>query len=237
MSLLTIANDILRETGFSDVSTLVGNGNQTARLLLAEAQKQGKLMSRAHRWKILTKRYTFTTVSSAETYSMPNDFWHFINDTVWNTSEADPMRGPVSDERWQANKSGIVTTTVHDRFQIRADGNQKRLYIDPVPTSAEDISLFYISDEWCRSKGGQRQSEWKADDDELLLDELVYSLGLKARFLKAQKREWREEFAEYLLELNKAKANDGGAPTLRISPPGDRDIPFVANIPETGFGS
>jgi len=236
MTLLTITNDVLRETGFPDATSVIGSGNQAVRALLAQAQTQGKQMARM-RWAILTKRHTFTTASSAEAYALPNDFYSFITDTHWNTSDQDPMFGPVSDESWQANKSGVVTTDINDRFQIRADGNNNRYYIDPIPTAAENISFFYLTDTWCRAAGGQRQNQWKADDDELLLDEYVYMLGVKWRFLRVQRREYTTEFAEYKRELDKSFAQDGGMATLRVGQvEADTTPPFIANVGETGFG-
>ena len=235
-TLLTVANNVFRDTGFPDATTVVGNGNRAVRSFLAQAQVEGRSMAR-RRWSILTKRHIFTTASSAETYKLPDDFYSFVTDTNWNTSAQDPMFGPISDESWQANKSGVVTTDINDRFQVRADGNKLRYYIDPVPTSAEQISFFYITDRWCTSSGGQRQNEWKADADLLLLDQHVYELGVKWRFLRSQRRDFSTELQEYQMELNKAIAQDGGMPTVVIAPvDADGTPPFVANVGETGFG-
>ena len=235
MSLLDNVNNVLRETGFPDVLTVIGNGNQTVRTVLAQAQREGKQMAKK-RWSILTKRQTFTTVSSAEAYALPDDFYAFIDDTQWNLTTKRPQTGPVSEEHWQANKSGLVSITINDRFQIRADGNSNRFFIDPVPTASENVSFFYITDTWCQAKGGQRQNTIEADDDVVLLDNEVFELGVKWRLLRAQRREYNDERAEYIVELNKAFASDGGTPTLRIGGVGEGVNRFIANIPDTGFG-
>jgi len=236
MSLLTSCNQVLRETGFPDVTTVVGNGNQAVRALLAQAQRQGKQMAKK-RWSILTKRTTFTTVSSAEAYALPTDFYKFVDETQWNTSDNWPQVGPLSEEDWQDNKSGQISITVNDRWHIRADGNSNRFFIDPVPTTAENVSFFYVTDTWCRAAGGQRQNEFKKDDDVILLDTDVFELGLKWRFLRAQQREYRDEQAEYIREEKKAYAVDGGMKDLRITPVRAEDFLFRANVGETNFGS
>lgn len=235
MTLLTSCNQVLRETGFPDVTTVVGNTNQAVRALLSQAQREGKQMAKK-RWSILTKRNVFTTVSGIESYALPSDFYSFIEGTEWNTSNAWPM-APTSDEDWQENKSGLVNTDITDRYQVRADGNSNRFFIDPIPSAAENISFFYISDSWCQSSGGARQNELKADTDVILLDTDVFELGLKWRFLRAQRRDFQTEYLEYMGELNKAFAVDGGSPMLTITGSNTDSFNPGANVGETGFGS
>lgn len=234
-SLLDTVNNVLPEIGFPTLTTVVGNSNQTAVQALALAQRTGKQLSRKP-WRILIKRHTLTTVSSAESYALPSDFEYFIPDTEWNDSNDEVMIGPLSDERWQADLTGLVTVTVNDRFQIRADGNEDRFFIRPVPTSAEDIVFFYASDGWCRSKGGTRQSKWKKDNDVLLLDQESFELELKWRLLRAQRREFQDERAEANRVTNIAYARDGGMKKYRILGPIEDVFP-EGRIPETGFGS
>jgi len=126
--------------------------------------------------------------------------------------------------------------TVDDRFQIRADGNSNRMFIRPVPTSSENLTFFYAANTWCRSAGGQRQSAFEADSDVLLLDDFVFELGLKWRLLRAANRVYELDLAEYLSELKRRMALDGGMRTVRISGPVEDWTPS-ANVGETGFGA
>lgn len=233
-TLLQLVNAVLPEIGFPQVSTVVGNANQTARLALSLANRHGQSMSK-HDWRILVKRNVITTVAGADSYSLPSDFDRFIHDTEWNETSTIKMDGPLPDDYWQADLSGLVTVTINNRFQVRADGNSPRLFIRPVPTAAENVTFFYISNAWCRSGGGQRQSSFVADTDVLLLDDFVFELGLKWRMLQAQKRSFEVELAEYTIELGKLKARDGGVQTLRLSLP--QDWTPQANTGETGFGA
>lgn len=234
-TLLQLTNTVLPEIGFPQLTSVVGNSNQTARLALALANREGRSLAKQN-WRILVKRHTITTVSSAESYTLPSDFSHFIHNTEWNATSQERMFGPISDSYWQADVSGLTIVTVEDRFQIRADGNSNRLFIRPVPTAAESVSFFYAANSWCRTAGGQRLSAFAADTDVLLLDDYVFELGLKWRMLQAQKREYQVELAEYVAEKNKAFARDGGMATLRILGPVE-DQDFQGQIPETGFGS
>jgi hypothetical protein len=234
-TLKTIVNTVLPEIGFTQLATVVGNSNQTAALALAMANREGRSLAKKD-WRILVKRNVITTASSAESYSLPTDFDRFIHQTEWNASTQDRMFGPVSDDYWQADLSGLTIVTIEDRFQLRADGNSNRIFIRPVPTSSENLSFFYAANSWCRSNGGQRQSAFAADDDVLLLDSYVFELGFKWRMLQAQKREFQVELTEYTMELKKALARDGGMQTLRILGPIE-EPDFIANVGETGFGS
>ena len=235
MSLKSLINNVLPEIGISALDTVVGSTNRTAILALALANRTGRSLAK-HNWRILIKRNVITTASSADSYSLPSDFDRFIHNTEWNDTTDFKLFGPVSDEAWQEDLSGVVATTVDDRFQIRADGNASRLFVRPVPTTAEDLTFFYASNGWCASKGGQRKSAFTADDDVLLLDEYVFELGLKWRLLRAQNRVYTDEQAEYLIELGKKKAEDGGARSLRILGPSDEWAP-MANVGETNFGT
>ena len=234
-SLLELVNTVLPEIGFPQVDDVVGNTNQTARLALALANREGRSLAKKD-WRILIKRNVITTVSSADSYSLPSDFDRFIHDTDWNETASTRLFGPVSDDYWNADLSGLTIVTIEDRWQLRADGVNSRMFIRPMPTSAEALTFFYAANSWCRSAGGQRQSAFAADTDVLLLDSFVFELGLKWRMLQAQKREFQIEIAEYRNELNKSLARDGGMQTLRILGPVE-DPDFVGRVPEQGFGS
>lgn len=234
-TLLEIVNNVLPEIGLSALSSVVGNSNQTAVLALAQANRTGRSLAKKD-WRILIKRADFDTVSSAESYNLPSDFTRFIHNTEWNEDTQTPLWGPISDEYWQADLSGLTVVTIEDRFQLRADGNTSRIWIRPMPTSAETLTYFYASNGWCRSNGGARQSKFEEDTDVLLLDDFIFELQLKWRLLQAQKREWQVEFAEAERETKTALARDGGMQTLRILGPSE-EPDFTGHIPETGFGS
>ena len=237
-SLLNLFNNVLPEIGFPTVTTVIGNTNQTVTQFLRLANREGKSLMKYRDWRILIKVQTFTTVSSADAYALPSDFDRFVPNTEWNQANTEILNGPLSDERWQADLSGLTTVTVNDRFQIRADGASNRFFIRPVPTSAENVSFFYVADTWCASNGGQRQSAWAADTDTILFDPYVYELGIKWRWLQAQRREFEVERAEYVNERAKAYARDGGMRTYRILGPIDTEqiFPPPGRIPESGFG-
>ena len=234
--ILTTINNVLPEIGFPTLTTMAGNSNQTAAQALAIANRTGRDLARKP-WRILVKRNVITTASSAESYSLPSDFEYFVPETEWNDSNDEPMNGPLSDPRWQADISGLTTVTVNDRFQVRADGNSSRFFIRPIPTSSENVTFFYISNGWLTSTTGTRKNSITADTDVLLLDAHSFELEFKWRFLRAQRREYQDERAEAMRATNIAFARDGGMNSYRILGPIDHEITTEGRIPETGFGS
>jgi len=233
-TLLSLVNNILPEIGLPTLATVVSNNSQTARQALALANRTGRSLAK-HNWRILIKRNVITTASSADSYSLPSDFDRFIHNTEWNDTTAFRLFGPIADEDWQEDLSGLVSGTVDKRFQLRADGSSARLFVRPVPTSSENLTFFYACNTWCASQGGQRQSSFAADTDTLLLDDFVFELGLKWRMLRAANRVYQDELTEFVTEMKKRQALDGGMATLSIS--GPSEFSPAANVGETGFGA
>ncbi len=64
-TLIQLVNTILPEIGFTQVSTVVGNSNQTAALALALANREGRSLAKKD-WRILIKRNVITTASGGE---------------------------------------------------------------------------------------------------------------------------------------------------------------------------
>lgn len=235
-TLREIVNSVLTETGYPELDTVVGNGSNTARRMLSLANRSGKTLSRKD-WTILIKRNVITVVPNAESYVFPSDFDRFVDNTHWNLDEAQRLDGPITTQAWQASHSGMVgAITINDRWQVRADGNQSRFFLDPIPSVQDEISFYYIANTWCRANGGTRQAYWKADNDVLLLDSFIYELDLIWRWLRANRRPYAEEYSECMRETDKAFARDGGMEVLRILGPIEDWVP-MANVGEAGFGS
>jgi len=233
-TLKSLINNVLPEIGLPTLATVVGNNSQTARQALALANRTGRSLAK-HNWRILIKRNVLTTASSADSYSLPSDFDRFIHNTEWNDTTAFRLFGPIADDDWQRDLSGLISPTVDKRFQLRADGASNRLFVRPVPTSSENLTFFYAANTWCASAGGQRQSSFAADTDTLLLDDFIFELGLKWRMLRAANRIYQDELTEFVTEMKKRQALDGGMKTLSIS--GPSEFSPAANVGETGFGA
>lgn len=236
MSLLTICQNVARETGFLPPTTIIGNNNQDARRLLQAAQTTGKRLARDN-WVVLVKEHTFDTANGVNHYPLPSDFKAMVSGTIWNRSEYDRVYGPLNPQEWQTLKSGIVTTGVLDSFRIKARSGAKRFYIDPTPSGRETFVFEYRSNAWVKDASttpNTFRTEFTKDAEESLIDEFLIELGTKWRFLNYLGQSYFEEKDEFDHEVQLAMADDGAAQEIRIGAYPDK---IAAVTPETGFGS
>ena len=219
MSLLTICQQVARSIPVKAPTVIVGSSDETSSLLLSRAQAEGKALQRAHNWLALVKEHTFVTVSGTANYDLPSDFHRIENQTLWDRSDFQRIRGPLSAQEWQVFKSSnLGSGVVHRRFRIRDVSGTVKFSIDPTPSASGETLVFeYVSANWCQSSGGTSQSAWTADTDTGVLDEYLIELGVLWRTLRRLGMEASAEMAEYNVQMAQAIARDGGAPILSIA--------------------
>ena len=242
MTLLTICQQIFRETSNTVPSSIVGNNEENAIKMLSCAQAEGRMLAKGiiynangqisgqHDWTILRKEYTFNTAASTEGYSLPSDFERFIGDTWWNRTQTRRLC-LVNPQRWQMLKSGLASATGVDQEFIKRGAN---ILIYPTPTAIETLVYEYLSNQWCESSGGTDKSAFTADTDNLLIDEDLFTLGLKWRFLRAIGDPYADEKLEYDSLFMSKIGNDGGRQTVRMT---GYSSSYLPNLPDTGYGS
>jgi hypothetical protein len=244
MSLLTICTKALRRTQIAAPTSIVGNSDEAARLLLECAQDAGEALARwAHPrggWADLIKEHTFDTVNGTADYALPDDYRALVDGTLWDRDAYWKVRGPLSPQHWQAIKSSALGSgVVGKRFRIRRVTAGLRFSIDPTPSNSTDTIVFeYRSTSWCQSAGGTGQSAWAADTDTGILDEYLIRLETRWRLLEQLGLPYLEAKEESENAVQQAIAEDGGSATLKLDGP---TLPFnelgYGSVPETGFGA
>ena len=239
MSLLTICQGAINSIPLNAPSAIINNTNKTAVLALACAQQEGKALARRYNWDALNTEYTFPTVAAQEDYSLPSDYDRLDNDTLWDRSNYERIRGPLSPQAWQEYKSSVLasTATTWKRFRIRNVSGTVKFSIHPTPDAVETMVFEYISKNWCASSGGTGQAAWAVDSDVGVLDEYLMELGVKWRMLARLGMVYDEEREEYNNQVSMAIGRDGGAPNLSMS--GRRRYQLIGpqNVPDTGYGT
>lgn len=211
MSLLTICQNVARETGFIVPSTIVGNTAEEAVTLLRFAQRAGRQIADGWAWTILQAEHTFQTVASTAAYSLPSDFRALLSDTAWDRDNYRRVRGGLTPSEWQVRKSALIgTASLRKNFRIKPDSGTNKFFVDPTPTAAEDLVYEYVSTSWCQSSGGTGQAAWAADTDTGRIGENLIELDCIWRLLNRMGRAYAEEKAEFERYLSIAKAEDGG---------------------------
>lgn len=237
MTLLTICDAVSDLIPVKRQSTIVGNTNKTARLLLACANQAGERLAKRN-WIVLQTEYTFQTADGTVNYSFPSDFKRIIGNTAWDRSNFWNMRGSLSPQEWQTYKSSVLGDSVstRKRYRIRGVSGTKEFSIDPTPAAVEDLVYEYITANWCESAGGTGQASWQADTDTGVIDEYLLELEVLWRVLKRLGMEYGDEKQEALREADVYFAQDGESPILATSRSRRLHLIDSRNVPDTGFG-
>lgn len=229
MTLLSICQSAAGAAGFAVPSTIIGNSDATAVLLLRLLNKGGKSFARKP-WAALQKEYDFNLVNGTQTYAFPPDLGFFENETAWDRTQFWQMRGSLSPEAWQIYKSGITSTTPRPRFRIKGG----LIYFDPTPTNTDAIVIEYISKNWVTDSSSFFNA-FSSDTQTSLIDEDLLELDLTWRFLErkglayAEAKDEADRRAENLIGRDVPKNSiNVGASTEAAWPP-------VPSWPMTGL--
>jgi hypothetical protein len=237
MTLLTICQDVAAEIGtFETPSTIVGNNNETAGLLLAMAKREVQTLARLADWTELTKETTFSTVASQEAYTITgdvglSDFDRIVDGTMFDRTNRWEVSGPVPAQRWQRIKADNVQASARLFWRIRGGS----ILIYPTPSDVRTIYFEYVSAHVVEDSGGTGQATWAADDDVCVLPERLVTMGLRWRFLQRHGMPYEDQFNEWASETERAIVRDGGKRVLDLS--GMKAPLGIANFPESGYGA
>lgn len=233
MSLLTICQAVVQETGFPNLLQIVGNSDETARRLLGFCNRAGRSLQKQVDWTQLRVEYTFSTANGTAAYAFPADFDRFIPSTQWDRTNFWALEGPLTPQEWQYVKSGLVQSSPRSRFRLLPASSVDQFNIDPVPTSIRTLVYEYISKYWALSSLGAGQTSFLVDTDTAvgIFDHLI-TLDVIWRFKESIGMAYAEQRDEFDNELDMAKARDGGNRIISMN----RRWGLLANTPESGFG-
>lgn len=209
-------NTVQRVEALEVTSTAFGNTNPTVQQLRGLADIEGKDLALRHPWQALQKVETHSALAAEDQGTLASiasdmSLKHIRHTTMWNQTQDEFIRGPLSPQEWQELK-GMPITDPTDSWRIY--GN--KLYITPAPTLADSIVFEYISVNWCQSSGGTGQSAWAAETDTGILDEDLMGLGIRWRWRRANGFDYAEEYNEYERRVLEAINADGGKPVLSM---------------------
>lgn len=236
MSLLTVAQNVADEVGLPRPSVVIGSNDRTVRQLLRFINRTGELLAKKN-WTILQLEHTFSTVASTASYSLPSDFERLLDMSAWDRSNYWQLRGPLNAKDWQVYKSGLVANaTLRSRFRIKADTRVNKFFIDPTPAEVRSMVFEYASNKWVKDAANANgKTDFTADTDIALVSEELIELGAIWRTLDRKGFAYEEAKQEFEDEVDRAYAEDGGAPVLDLG--GASTVPPIrANVPEGNFG-
>lgn len=231
MSLLTIIQEVTGLLSLPQPSVVVSSTDKQVIQLYNLANEQGRDQASAYPWQALTEEANFTTVAAdTQPAAIPSDLDRFVPNSFFNRSTRRPVTGPLTPKEWQWIKAQPVYSTVYLAFRER----QGTFLMAPQPPAGQSIYYEYISANWAKSASGTPQSSFLADTDTSYLDEHLFGLGLRWRFLKAKGLEYEEDKDTYEKQLEQVIARDGGSSILQLAPQ-PIDLNRV-NLPDGNFG-
>lgn len=176
-----------------------------------------------------TETGTGVTLNFGQTkYNLPSDYDHQVNRTHYDKSKRWEMLGPETAQQWQFLKSSYISTGPRMRYRLL--GGQFQIW--PITTTNEYLGFEYISNGWARSSVGVAQSSFTADNDTCIYPDRLMILGLKMKFFEVKGFDAGPFTRDFMRQLNNAKAMDGGAASLSMSPKISTVLIGFENIPD-----
>lgn len=191
MTLLSIAQSILKETKSSSIpTTIIGNNEDAAKQILEVLTVTMTELARSYDWQELQREATFNSVASTEGYNLASDFDRFVNNTFWNTTDMEAVEGAMTPDEWRILKNSTISGGAScEYYRIRAG----QILLFPIPTAVDSYIYEYITNKIITSSGGTAQTTWQADTDVPAIDAYIVRLDATWRWLKNNGRPYAEE--------------------------------------------
>lgn len=214
MTALSIVQAVAEEVNLPTVAGITGVTNENVKQIVRALNNEGRYLTISYDWTTLQAEHTFSTVADSDSYVLPSDFQRMIGNTLWNRSDNWQVRGPASPQEWQYRKSGLVNTSIRDRYRLKGSANS-RFFIEPTPSAVETIAFEYISKNWAVDGVTEAAADSVSQDsDTVLFDEYLMQLGATWRWLKSKGFPYAEERAEYDRVLSTLQGTDRGGPRI-----------------------
>jgi len=168
-------------------------------------------------------------------YVIPSDFDRLRDKTDWDKTKHWEMLGPETGQQWQWLKSGFISTGPRIRYRMLGGFFQ----IWPPSGIADYLGFEYISKNWVLATADvvtPSKASFTVDSDTCIFPDRLMVAGLKHMYFQV-KRFGDVYLNEMTRQLDIAKANDGGSPTLSMAPRLSEVLITQQNVPDSGYGS
>lgn len=218
MNVLGLIQRFATATGFPVPTLAYANTSSDVQQVIELLNQEGRSLASRHDWQALTFEANFTTVATESQGSINTIIGgtqvlkKIVNDTLFNRTTMQKIRGPLSKMVWQAYKN-LTLTGPYPQYRIR--GNN--LILNPVPTAGQTVYFEYVSKCWCSDFNGANFRRNIGDDTDLVLvDEELIMAGLEWRWLRKKGLSYAEEFQSYEFLVKEAIGSDGMRPRLQM---------------------
>ena len=174
-------------------------------------------------------QYTFGQVE----YDLPAGFDRITDRTQYDKSKRWEMLGPESPQQWQWLKSAYISTGPRIRWRIMG----QKFQIWPLTSTNEYLSFEYVSTNWAQTASGTYIPQFASDSDTSIFPDRLMVLGLKKKYFEVKGFDTTAYQRDFDMQMNIAKANDQGSPTLSLAPRTANVLIGWENIPDANYGA
>lgn len=187
------------------VSVGAGATDPTAQKLLRQLTKTCRELASRYDWQTLRREKSFTTSGTqAQIDAIPDDFLRFVNGTMYNRTRRTEVLGPLTPAEWQRIQA-TVYTSVYDQFIQR--GNT--VYLTGAMRNGDTIAYEYITKS-IGFEGSTEVASFTDSENTAFFDDDLLISGIVWRYLKAEGRDYAEEFRAHELLFADRTKRDGG---------------------------
>lgn len=214
LSVLSICQEALEGIGIDPPGSITTGGDLGNRLR-GIANAVGQSLATRYDWQQLKAEATFVTNDGSEVqYTKPETVRKVLDETIWNRTTQRRLFN-LTTQGWNRIKSdGISPAT--EVYYWR--GNQMLMPLETV-VAGQTIAFEYIDSRWVSNAAGTTFTRRFSGDTEIpRLDDHMFVLGVRWRYLQSLGLEYGEHFREYEDYVHQKQAENEPRETMSLNP-------------------
>ena len=231
VSILTIIQQVCkRPLGIAPPDTLYSSTDRTAQELAEVANAAADMITRAHRWRKLVQRATYSGDGSTVDYDLPDDYGFMPDDQqVWSSTAQIPLIPMHSLDDWLAMDVRNFNPGTNAWIMY---GQQ--IHFTPALDSGEVAQHFYQSTASVQPASGSAKSTFTLDTDTFRISDELLKKAIIYLWKQDKGLPYAEFQNDYEILKEKLIARDKGATIMRQGRarwPKDVNMAFPLSVP------
>ena len=240
-SLLAIVQNVAQMVSYPTPSDPAGDSDPSVQQMVQAVNMSATELLGLYDWQELTRTYEISIAAhtpgqTEQAFDLPEDFYEWVDQTQWNSTNQWPAIGPISPQMWQNLLVNDVLPTMSFYWQVRDNS----LYILAPPTEAQTLTFMYQSLAWLQDQDNPTLYKNRAtkNGDIVLLDAFLVTLFTRAKWLEMKGLDSSAAMRDFHVNFENRKGQEKGAPVLNmVRTYGFPYLNALYNTPDTGFGS
>lgn len=240
-TLSAIVQNVAAQVGFPVPADPSGSTDPAVIQMVQAVNLAGTELLSMYDWQELVKSYDINITADSpgqkeKSFALPDDFFDWIDQTNWNSTNQFPSLGPVSPQMWQQLLIRTTLPTLSFYWQVR----DSKLYVLAPPSSTQVMKFFYLSAGWVTDADSPTTTKNRMvkNGDVALLDATVLTLFARVKWLEMKGLDSGAAMRDFQVAYENRKGAEKGSPVLSMA----RDFRFpyiqpLINTPDTSYGA